>query len=142
MTIHCLIRKIPVAHTPEEEVRQNIVDHLLSKGGYPFSLISVEKSLSSLPLVQNHKLPERRADILAFAKDKRGELVPLLLVECKAVKLTESVLRQAIGYNLYVQAPLICVANGEENKTGYFVEKEGWVFRPGIPNFQSALKLI
>lgn len=131
----CLIRKSPVAATPEEEVRQALLHHMVFKAGYPRELISVEVSLSSLPN-KALKVPERRADILVFTP---SSLNPLMLVECKAVPLNAEVLRQALGYNHFVGAPWIVLANGVMTKTGSFYEKEGWVFSEGMPTFEQAL---
>lgn len=131
----CLIRKIPVASTPEEEVRQALLHHMVFVAGYPRELISVETSLSSLPN-RDLKVPDRRADILVYTP---VSLKPLMLVECKAVPLNADALRQALGYNHFVGAPWIVLANGVVTKTGAFYEKEGWVFNEGMPTFEQAL---
>jgi hypothetical protein len=131
----CLIRKIPVASTPEEEVRQALLHHMVFQAGYPRELIAVEASLSCLPN-QDLKAPVRRADILVFTP---SSLKPLMLVECKAIPLNAEALRQALGYNHFVGAPWIVLANGATTKTGSFYEKEGWVFNEGMPTFKQAL---
>lgn len=130
----CQIRKIPVATTPEEEVRQALLRHMVFQAGYPPELISVEASLSSFSL----KAPDRRADILVFTP---STLRPLMLIECKAVPLNAEALRQAMGYNHFIGAPWIVLSNGTITKTGFYYEKEGWVFNEGMPSFQQILSL-
>lgn len=105
--------------------------------GYPSALIAVEKELAQLPhLYQTSvaSLPKRRADIIVFAKD----LTPLLMIECKAVALTPKFAEQVIGYNAFVKAPWLALANGKEILTGYFDSESGLHrFEPGLPSFSA-----
>ena len=84
MTLYCPIRKIDVAHTKEEEVRQALLLDIISHRGYPLHLIAIEKSLSSLPHLQQGKLkvPNRRLDLLVYAP---STLTPLLMIEYKGI---------------------------------------------------------
>lgn len=77
--------------------------------GYPRALISTEGSAS-----QN-----RRFDILCYLK-RGADLVPLLLIECKAGALTKAAENQLLGYNRFIQAPFICLANGNQIETIWF----------------------
>ena len=104
------IRKKWVDALPEEIVRQKILSHLLNQLGYPPSAIVIEKKLSELPQVLEENVPSRRIDILCLESET---LRPLLLIECKAVPLQEKMFAQALGYNAYIKAPLICLANDE-----------------------------
>lgn len=114
----CLIRKKWVANTPEEGVRQRLIQQMIGLG-YPKGLIAVEK-----------KIGERRFDLVCFTK----EMTPLLLVECKAETLTEAAMRQALGYNAMVKAPFICLASVTEIKT--FWQEEGKIGSvPYLPSF-------
>lgn len=144
MTLVCQIRKQEVIKTPEEEVRQSLLKHMLSSGGYPQSLVAVEKSLASIPhLTSTQKLPTRRADIIVFGNNIHPEhtLYPLMLIECKAVPLTADVMRQVIGYNFYVKAYFLVIANADQIKTGLF-KQEGWVFQDGLLTYNDAIKLL
>jgi hypothetical protein len=125
-----LIRKTPVAPTPEEQVRQALLSFMIDKAGYPKGLIGVELSLSSLPQLKSLKLPKRRADLLVFS----STMTPLVLIECKAVPLTKATIRQVVGYNLFIKAPYIVIANHEEIQTGTFNGTD-WIFLPGMPNY-------
>lgn len=98
----CLIRKRAVANTPEERVRQALIQRMIAELGFPKGLISVEKGIGT-----------RRYDVVCYTK----EMAPLLLVECKAGALDEAAVRQAIGYNDAVKAPFICLANAKEMRT-------------------------
>lgn len=68
---------------------------MISELGYPKSLISVEKRVGS-----------RRFDLVCYTQTG----LPLLLVECKAVELSEAAQNQAVGYNAVIKAPFICLA--------------------------------
>jgi hypothetical protein len=106
------IRKQWVVATAEEEVRQKVLSHLLHCG-YPESVISVEKSLSQLPHLQGVDVPTRRADVLVFHQNHKKNFVPFLLIECKAGKLGKEAAGQLSGYNAFVKAPYIALANPE-----------------------------
>lgn len=123
--LHDPIRKMWVAATPEEQVRQFILKQLLGQG-YPEGLIAVEKA----------KLSGRRVDILVYQK-KKGELQPYLLVECKAHKLNQATIDQVIGYNYHIQAPYIAIANAQEVRCGWF-DGNTYCFRMGIPEYPTA----
>lgn len=97
------IRKKWVEATPEEIVRQKILNHLIGLG-YPPHTIVVEKGLPE-------GAPRRRLDILCL---ESKTLRPLLLIECKSIPLQEKMLAQIAGYNSFVGAPLICLANEGE----------------------------
>lgn len=104
------IRKKWVDALPEEMVRQKILGHLVNQLGYPPHAVVIEKKLSELPQVLEEKVPNRRIDILCLESET---LRPLLLIECKAMPLQKKMFAQALGYNAYIKAPLICLANDE-----------------------------
>lgn len=109
-------------------MRQALLHLMIDSLGYPKGLIGVEVSLDRIPHLRHKKVPLRRADIIVFSK----EFVPQVLVECKSVPLTQSAIQQAIGYNHFVSAPYVVLANSKEIKTGVFEEGE-WIFREGLP---------
>lgn len=61
------------------------------------------------------KIPDRRIDIVCFAKNihKDYQLYPLLLIECKQDGKLKGALDQILGYNHYVGACFIAVATSE-----------------------------
>ncbi|MEC7839957.1 MAG: type I restriction enzyme HsdR N-terminal domain-containing protein [Chlamydiota bacterium] len=120
--LFCPFRNEYVAAQPEEIVRQRLLKTMVEDLGYPKSCIVVEKALNQLPHLsqKNIQIPDRRVDIFCYTKDQNSKnLVPLLLVECKAIPLSPKTLQQVSGYNHFVGAPFIAVANAESCFTGW-----------------------
>lgn len=101
------VRKKWVPATPEEEVRQQFIQFLLTVKHIPVSHLSVEKEITVNGM-------SRRYDLVVF--DEKGK--PWIVIECKAphVKLTQEVMEQAGRYNKTLYAPIIGITNGRENK--------------------------
>lgn len=99
------MRKQWVRLTPEEWVRQNMLQYLVQIKKYPASLIAVEKEITLGEL-------KKRFDILVYKASK-----PWMIIECKEmnVPLTDSVLRQVLNYNISVQADFMVITNGTAN---------------------------
>lgn len=97
------LRRKFIVLTPEEWVRQHIVQYLINFKNYPKGLISLEKGLHVNELF-------KRSDVLVY--DSNAE--PLLLIECKApeVKITQEVFDQASRYNSVYKVRFILVTNG------------------------------
>lgn len=97
------IRKKYVVLTPEEWVRQHVIDYLIKQLGYPKSLIRVEFSL-----VYNQL--SKRSDVVVFNRNAQ----PWMVVECKApdIKLDDQTARQISVYNLTLNASYLVVTNG------------------------------
>jgi hypothetical protein len=96
------LRKSWLRLTPEEWVRQNFVQFLVSKN-YPAALIAIEKKIMVGEMV-------KRFDILVFDRQHQ----PLMMVECKAmnVVLGEEVLRQVLRYHVAVPVTFLVITNG------------------------------
>ena len=99
------IRKQWVRLSPEEWVRQNILQYLIQVKKYPASLIAVEKEILLGEL-------RKRFDILIYRDAK-----PWMIIECKEmnVPLNESTIRQILNYNITIQADYIMITNGTDN---------------------------
>lgn len=143
--MRCIIRGIPVEAQPEELVRQSLLLHMIGSLGYPQSLIVVEKELKHIPHLRlyNQEVPERRADIICFGKGIHPEhgLYPLLLIECKAVKLTSKVVNQVAGYNHFVEAYFIAAANKDEIQTGWYdASSKKYRFVPFLPAYRDLIQ--
>lgn len=97
------IRKKFVSLTPEEWVRQHVLQYLKLEKNFPPSLMNVEKQL----LLHGTK---KRYDIVVFQPD--GSI--FLIVECKApqVAITQETFDQIARYNLVTQAQYLMVTNG------------------------------
>jgi hypothetical protein len=96
------IRKKQVAKTPEEQIRQWMLRHMIDDLAFPKGLISVECALVS----------GRRADIVSYHK-KQETLTPLVVIECKAEAVEEAAYLQALGYQASLLAPFICLAHSK-----------------------------
>ena len=96
------VRKIWVRLTPEEWVRQNMIQYLLQELKYPASLLSIEKEL---------KLGElrKRCDIIVYK-----EAIPWMIIECKEpnVPLSEKTMQQILRYHQALPVPYLCLTNG------------------------------
>ena len=114
--VRCLVRHEWVKATPEEIVRQKLLQKMLEEWGYPHSLLLVEKALSQLPCIRNsQKLPRRRMDIVSYAKNSSNQLAPLIVIECKAAcgTLAAANIRQLLGYNYHIGAPFVGIIGGD-----------------------------
>lgn len=126
------IRKKFILLTPEEWVRQNVVQFLLREKKYPKSLINVEKVIKINDLV-------KRYDIVVYNPD--GSI--FLLVECKApsIKITQETFDQIARYNLALRAEHLMVTNGLNH---YFCkidfENEKYVFLKKLPLLETSEK--
>jgi hypothetical protein len=102
------VRKQWFVLSPEEYVRQQMLQYLMREVGYPGSLIAVERQIE-LPMAQAH-LPPRFFDICAF--DRTGR--PLVLIELKApnVRLSEATVEQLMAYNRALDCPWLVLSNG------------------------------
>ena len=143
--IYDSIRKKNIEIKPEELVRQVLLDIMIKKLDYPMELIAVEKKLRQLPHLElsPEKIPDRRLDIICFGKNIHPdfELYPLLMIECKAVKLTPKVIQQVVSYNYYVKSYFVAVANAENIKTGcYDSDIQGYNFFDGLPKYHDLLE--
>lgn len=114
------IRKKWVALTPEERVRQALLQKLL-QSGYPKGALLVETELSRLfpsPLT-----PRRRVDVLC-GKYRQLTFFPMLIAECKQKKWTKEAIRQVEGYCSVVKAPFFLLADEEKIETYLLDHKE------------------
>jgi len=121
---------------PEEKIRQSLLTFMKEQLSYPKEMISVERSLSSFPHLAGKKVPNRRFDIAVFGTK---DVVPLLVIECKAVPLNRDAFDQVIGYNHLVQAPFIALANGDEVIT-LMKKNDGYIEKEGLPTYDFLLK--
>ncbi len=123
------IRKKFILLTPEEWVRQHVVQFLLQDKNYPKSYINVEK------LIKINDL-SKRYDGVVFQPN--GEI--FLLIECKApeVPISQQTFDQIARYNLVLKAKYLMVTNGLNH---YFCqmdfENEKYVFLKELPEYSN-----
>lgn len=122
------IRKKFILLTPEEWVRQHVVQFLLQDKKYPKSYINVEKLIKINDLI-------KRYDGVVFQPN--GEI--FLLIECKApeVQISQQTFDQIARYNLVLKAKYLMVTNGLNH---YFCqmdfENEKYVFLKELPEYK------
>ncbi len=117
-----------VALTPEEWVRQNMVEYIIQAKNFPPARIANE-----VTVVINGM--NKRSDSVIYDKEMR----PRVILEYKApsVKITQKVFDQIATYNFELDVDLLIVSNGlehycckmdKENKKYYFLKE--------IPDYQ------
>ncbi len=104
--VFCAWRRRFVRLTPEEWVRQQVLESLEGQYGYPHSLIAVEVPIEVAGL-------RKRCDAIVYSIDMK----PLMLLEFKAdsVPLTQKVLDQAAVYNRQLKVPYLVLSNGAQS---------------------------
>lgn len=120
------VRRRFVALTPEEWVRQNLIQFMVEVYQYPLSLMAVEKIVKVNGLSQ-------RADVVVY--DRGGS--PWLIAECKApsVNLSQDTFLQAARYNFSLNVSYLLLTNGHE----HFCLKRGtnqFEFMESLPKFE------
>ncbi|HSV10351.1 MAG TPA: type I restriction enzyme HsdR N-terminal domain-containing protein [Hanamia sp.] len=122
-----IIRKKWLILSPEEWVRQNILQYLLITKKYPASLIAVEKEIKLGEL-------KKRCDIVVYNKDAK----PWMIIECKEmnVSLSEKTLEQILRYHITLPAKYLVITNG--NYSFGFIKKEGEFIETDVfPDFEN-----
>lgn len=106
LSIFDSLRKKFLILTPEEWIRQHMIQFLVHFKKYPKSLFALEKGLK-------YNSVQKRFDILVL--DRTGK--PFLLIECKSsdVKLSQKTAEQIAVYNKSIGAPFIGVSNGRQH---------------------------
>lgn len=99
------VRKKWLVLTPEEHVRQYMLQYLTQVLQYPMAMLSVEKQ------VMLNNMP-KRFDIVMYNRDHK----PWMLVECKApeVPVTEATLQQLLKYHNNLQCSYWVITNGHQ----------------------------
>ncbi len=97
------IRKKYVVLTPEEWVRQHLINYLINHKRYPRGLIRVEAGLTFNSI-------GKRTDVVVLDREGKAWMV----VECKAADrpISQEVSFQAAVYNASLKAPFILITNG------------------------------
>lgn len=121
------IRKKLLVLTPEEFVRQLLLQYLIQKKSYNENRIGVEKK------VVFNQMP-KRCDVLIYNKNMQ----PFMLIECKAAEVAISLaaFEQIARYNTPLRVPYLLVTNGLDTyccKMDY--EKESFEFLEEIPDY-------
>ena len=127
------IRKKFIILTPEEWVRQHVIQFLMVEKKYPKSLINVEKVLNINGL-------RKRYDVVVFNPD--GSI--FILVECKSpeVKTSQATFDQIARYNMTLKAEYLMVTNGLNH---YYCQidltNEKYNFLTELPNYKPTISM-
>jgi len=97
------VRKKYFKLTPEEWVRQHVINYLSHDKKYPFGLMGIEKTIKYNTL-------RNRPDIILY----NTEGIPNMIVECKApsVNITQNTFNQIARYNFKLRVRYLLVTNG------------------------------
>lgn len=119
------IRKKWLLLTPEEKVRQQVVQYLIQEKKIPKSLIALEKLITVNEM-------KKRFDVLVYKATK-----PWLLVECKEpnVELNDMALQQVLNYNNVLQVSYFAITNGE-NLVVWKIENSSLLQLNDFPNWE------
>jgi len=117
-----------VALTPEEWVRQHILQYLVQEKNVPLQLIGIEHSLVYIRM-------KKRCDLLLF--NRSGKAV--MIVECKApnITLNQKTFEQIARYNMGFKVPYLLVTNGLSHYCCHVDHEEGTIrILPQIPGWE------
>jgi len=126
------IRNAFVVLTPEEWVRQNVVNHLITDLNYPKNRIANETSIT-------YNNMSKRCDTIIY--DENFE--PFVICEYKSYKIgiTQKVFDQIAIYNCKLNVPYLLVSNG---LTHFFCrvdsDNKRYLFAEKIPNYLELIK--
>lgn len=97
------LRKKYVVLQPEELVRQNMIEYLVTEKDYPATLVGNEISLTYNKL-------KKRCDSVVYGNDGK----PLMIIEYKAptVEISQKTFDQLAIYNSQLQVKYLLVSNG------------------------------
>jgi hypothetical protein len=125
--VYDVIRKKWLVLTPEEHVRQLLINFLITEKKYPQALIAVEKKLQ---VGQRFK----RFDALVYNRDHQ----PWMLIECKEpeVVLSQEVLFQLLNYQRVVQSRYWLLTNGHQTFCADAANTENIVWLNQLPAFE------
>lgn len=131
LEIYDPLRRKYIVLTPEEWVRQHFVNYLITKKGYPSSLMANEASITFNSL-------SRRCDTVVYSIN----LEPLMIIEYKksAIQISQEVFDQVVRYNSVLKVNYIIVSNGVSHyccKMDY--EKQSYIYLTEIPNYKELL---
>ena len=109
------IRRKYVALTPEEWVRQNFIQFLISEKKYPASLMAVERGLKINTM-------QKRTDIVVYNNEGK----PWMIVECKSpeIEINLETFYQASRYNLKHQVQFLVLTNGLSHFCVHLIQGE------------------
>lgn len=114
--------------TPEEWVRQHLIEFLVNEKSFPRNLLHIEAGLKLNTL-------QKRADVVAYNLEKK----PVFIAECKApfIEISQKTFDQIAAYNMTLQVPYLLVTNGLIHLCCHINHKEKkYTFLEDIPTYK------
>jgi hypothetical protein len=127
MVVFDRLRKRFVALTPEEWVRQHVVEFLISEKGFPAALMANEIT------IQRNGM-NKRCDTVVY--NREGE--PLLIAEFKSpeVEINQQTFDQIARYNMILKVSYLLISNGLQHYCCHIdYETQQVAYLPDIPFF-------
>lgn len=126
--IYDILRKKFILITPEEWVRQHLVNYLIGYLSYPKQLIANEVSIRL-------NSTSKRCDTVVYSKT----LQPQVIIEYKSpeIDLSQAVFDQALRYNMVLRVKYIILSNGIKHiccKIDY--DNNKYIFLSDIPRYE------
>jgi len=120
------IRKKWLVLTPEEHIRQCLIQYLINEMHYPIAKIAVEKKI----LVNGRT---KRFDIVVYNQ----QLTPWILIECKepSVPINDSVLFQLLTYQRTIRSDFWVITNGHETFCADARDSQNIQWMPHLPPY-------
>lgn len=133
------VRDKMILKTPEEEIRQEIIQFLLKVIHVPSNMLQVEMLLSKYGVDSI-----RRADLVIDRYTKSKDVIsPLAIVECKApeIMLGDAEIQQVCDYADCLGADYIAVTNGIDMIVArYSEERNQYIELKSFPEYETMLK--
>ncbi len=122
------IRRKWLLLTPEEHVRQYVLEHLINKLAYPKGKMAVERKIM-------HGNMTKRFDIVVYGKSHE----PSMLIECKSpeIPITEATLHQLLQYHKTIPCRYWVLTNGHQTfcaDAGNILDIKWLSELPGVEN--------
>jgi hypothetical protein len=125
------IRRKYIVLTPEEWVRQHVINYLHEIKKYPLSMMQIESGLK-------YNSQQKRTDIVVYNIKGSANI----LVECKApeIAISQLTFEQAARYNSTLKAEYIFITNGTSHYCCSINHANGEIaFLPELPENSIAL---
>ena len=121
------VRRKWLVLTPEEHVRQYILQYLMHGMEYPSSLIAVEKKILVGKVT-------KRFDIAVYDRDHK----PWMLIECKEPEaiISESTLFQLLNYHRSIPCKYWVLTNGHQTYCANATDLQNIQWMEGLPRYQ------
>lgn len=120
------LRRKFVALQPEEWVRQNMIEYLVSELKYPTSLIGNEISLT-------YNSMQKRCDSVVY--NNKGEALMIIEYKAPQIDITQRTFDQIALYNTQLKVKYLLISNGIKHFCCKVDAAKGITFLQNIPKY-------